>query len=169
MVALEARERSRIVPSMLHVPPSPRAERRKRAEADDILAALGLVDTADQPAATLSTGTRRVVELAGQLALGARVVMLDEPTAGLSQHETEAFAPRLRDIQRDLDAAVLLIEHDMPLVMSVSDRVYCLGAGRVVAEGPPRAVRSDPAVIASYLGTDDRAIVRSGTVAGARR
>jgi ABC-type branched-subunit amino acid transport system ATPase component/ABC-type branched-subunit amino acid transport system permease subunit len=156
MIALEARERSRVVPSMLHVPPSPRAERRKRAEADDILAALGLGDTADQPAATLSTGTRRLVELAGQLALGARVVLLDEPTAGLSQHETEAFAPRLRDIQRDLDAAVLLIEHDMPLVMSVSDRVYCLEAGLVIAEGSPAQVRADSLVIASYLGAEAR-------------
>jgi ABC-type branched-subunit amino acid transport system ATPase component/ABC-type branched-subunit amino acid transport system permease subunit len=154
MVALEARERSRIVPSMLHVPPSPRAERRKRAEADDILAALGLGDTADQPAAILSTGTRRLVELAGQIALGARVVLLDEPTAGLSQHETEAFGPRLREIQRDLDAAVLLIEHDMPLVMSVSDRVYCLEAGLVIAEGSPADVRADPLVIASYLGAE---------------
>ena len=155
MVALEARDRSRVVPSMLHVPPSPRAERQKRAEADDILAALGLADTADQPAAVLSTGTRRLVELAGQLALGARVVLLDEPTAGLSQHETEAFAPRLREIQRELDAAVLLIEHDMPLVMSVSDRVYCLEAGVVIAEGSPAHVRADPLVIASYLGADD--------------
>ena len=154
MVALEARDRSRVVPSMLHMPPSPRAERRKRAEADGILGALGLGDTADQPAAALSTGTRRLVELAGQLALGARVVLLDEPTAGLSQHETEAFGPRLREIQRDLDAAVLLIEHDMPLVMSVSDRVYCLEAGLVIAEGSPAEVRADPLVIASYLGTD---------------
>ena len=155
MVALEARARSRVVPSMLHVPPSPASERRKRADADDILAALGLGDAADQPAAELSTGTRRIVELAGQLALGARVVLLDEPTAGLSQRETEAFGPRLRDIQRDLDAAVLLIEHDMPLVMSVSDRVYCLEAGLVIAEGRPAAVRADPLVIASYLGAAD--------------
>jgi ABC-type branched-subunit amino acid transport system ATPase component/ABC-type branched-subunit amino acid transport system permease subunit len=155
MVALEARQRSRVVPSMLHVPPSPRAERRKRVEADDILDALGLVDTADQAAAALSTGTRRMVELAGQLALGARVVLLDEPTAGLSQHETEAFGPRLREIQHDLDAAVLLIEHDMPLVMSVSDRVYCLEAGLVIAEGSADAVRADALVIASYLGGDE--------------
>ncbi len=155
MVALEARDRSRVLPSMLHVPPSPRAERRKRAEADDILAALALGDTADQPAAALSTGTRRLVELAGQLALGARVVLLDEPTAGLSQRETEAFGPRLREIQRDLDAAVLLIEHDMPLVMSVSDRVYCLEAGLVIAEGSPADVRADSLVIASYLGAAD--------------
>jgi ABC-type branched-subunit amino acid transport system ATPase component/ABC-type branched-subunit amino acid transport system permease subunit len=154
MVALEARERSRVVPSMLHVPPSPLAERRKRAAADDILDLLDLGGTADQPAAAVSTGTRRLVELAGQLALGARVVLLDEPTAGLSHHETEAFGPRLRTIQRDLDAAVLLIEHDMPLVMSVSDRVYCLEAGIVIAEGTPDVVRADRMVISSYLGVD---------------
>ena len=170
MVALEARARSRVVPSMLHAPPSPRAERRKRAEADEILGALGLGDSADLPAAALSTGTRRIVELAGQLALGARVVLLDEPTAGLSQRETEAFGPRLREIQHDLDAAVLLIEHDMPLVMSVSDRVYCLEAGLVIAEGRPADVRADPLVIASYLGADaDPADVGGGTTRNAPR
>ena len=96
MVALEGRARSRLLPSMLHLPPSPRAERAKRAEADEILDGLGLGATADQPVASLSTGTRRMVELAGQVALGARVLLLDEPTAGLSQRETEAFAPRIR-------------------------------------------------------------------------
>ena len=111
--------------------------------------------TADQPVASLSTGTRRMVELAGQVALGARVLLLDEPTAGLSQRETEAFAPRIGEIQRTLDAAILLIEHDMPLVMSVSDRVYCLQAGTVIAEGSPAAVRADPLVIASYLGAEE--------------
>ncbi len=155
MVSLEGRARSRVLPSMLHLPPSPRAERAKRAEADDILASLGLGDTADQPVASLSTGTRRMVELAGQVALGARVLLLDEPTAGLSQRETEAFAPRIGEIQRALGAAILLIEHDMPLVMSVSDRVYCLEAGVVIAEGTPAEVRADPLVIASYLGAED--------------
>jgi len=154
MVALEGRSRSHLVPSMFHVPPSPGAERAKRAEADEILGSLGLGSIAHQPIAELSTGTRRMVELAGQVALGARVLLLDEPTAGLSQRETEAFAPRIREIQQELGAAVLLIEHDMPLVMSISDRVYCLEAGRVIAEGTPAEVRADSLVVASYLGTD---------------
>src|SRR4029078_6233425 len=96
--------------------------------------------------APLSTGTRRIVELAGLLALDARVLCLDEPTAGVAQRETEAFGPLLLRIRDELDASRLVIEHDMPLIMSISDRVYCLEAGRVIAEGIPSSVRDDPAV-----------------------
>jgi ABC-type transporter Mla maintaining outer membrane lipid asymmetry ATPase subunit MlaF len=80
----------------------------------------------------------------------------------LAQRETEAFGPLIVTVQRQLDASVLLIEHDMPLIMGISDRVYCLEAGGVIAEGAPGAVRDNPRVIASYLGTDERAINRSG-------
>jgi ABC-type branched-subunit amino acid transport system ATPase component/ABC-type branched-subunit amino acid transport system permease subunit len=162
LVALEARGRTRLVPSMFALPPALSAERKKRAEADEIMRYVGLDRFSDQFVSNLSTGTRRVTELACQLALGARVLLLDEPTAGLAQRETEAFAPLIRQIRDELDAAVLLIEHDMPLVMQVSDRVYCLEAGRVIAEGAPDAVRHDPLVVASYLGTDVRSIQRSG-------
>ena len=68
------------------------------------------------------------------------------------------------DIKRQLGASVVVIEHDMPLIMSISDRVYCLELGRIIAEGPPNEVRHDPAVVAAYLGTDERAIARSGAV-----
>jgi ABC-type branched-subunit amino acid transport system ATPase component/ABC-type branched-subunit amino acid transport system permease subunit len=162
LVALEARERSRLLPSMFALPPSPSAERKKRAEANEIMRYVGLDRFSDQFVSNLSTGTRRVTELACQLALGARVLLLDEPTAGLAQRETEAFAPLIRQIRAELDASVLLIEHDMPLVMQVSDRVYCLEAGNVIAVGSPEAVRHDPLVVASYLGTDVRSIQRSG-------
>ncbi|MEX2555425.1 MAG: ATP-binding cassette domain-containing protein [Actinomycetota bacterium] len=161
-VALEAREHSELVPSMLALPPSLRAERRKASEAEDLVGFLGLGRFADMFISDLSTGTRRIAELACLLALEARVLLLDEPTAGVAQREAEAFGPLIRRIQTELGATVLMIEHDIPLVMSISDRVYCLGAGRVIASGRPAAVRSDPEVIASYLGTDDRAILRSG-------
>ena len=162
MVALEARERSLLLPSMTALPPSPQAERRKAAEADELIDYLGLGRYADHFIATLSTGTRRIVELGGLLAVDAKVLMLDEPTGGVAQREAEAFGPLIKRIQAELDAAVVVIEHDMPLVMSISDRVYCLEAGEIIAAGSPDEVRSDPAVIASYLGTDIRAIERSG-------
>ena len=163
MVALEARSRSRLVPSMLGLPPSPGDERTKRAEADEIVDYLGLGRYADQLIGALSTGTRRIVELGSLLAVDARILLLDEPTGGVAQRETEAFGPLIKEIQAELGASVVVIEHDMPLVMSISDRVYCLESGQVIAQGAPEQVRNDPLVVASYLGTDERAIQRSGT------
>jgi ABC-type branched-subunit amino acid transport system ATPase component len=92
------------------------------------------------------------------------VICLDEPTAGVAQREAEAFGPLILRIRRELDAALVVVEHDLPLICSISDRVYCLEAGRVIAEGDAEAVRRDERVVASYLGTDERAIRRSGTV-----
>ena len=162
MVALEARSRSRLVASMTGLPPSPGQERAKRAEADEIIDYMGLKRYADHFVATLSTGTRRIVELSSLLAVNARVLLLDEPTGGVAQREAEAFGPLIKNLQAELDAAVIVIEHDMPLVMGISDRVYCLEAGSVIAEGPPEQVRRDPLVIASYLGTSEHAVGRSG-------
>lgn len=162
MTALEARERSLLLPSMLGVPPSPFVERRKKAEAEEIIHYLGLGRYADQLISELSTGTRRIVELGSLIALDTQLMLLDEPTAGVAQKETEAFGPLIRAIRKELGSSILLIEHDMPMVMSISDRIYCLESGSVIAEGSPETVRNDPNVIASYLGTDERAIQRSG-------
>ena len=162
MTALEARERSLLLPSMLGVPPSPFVERKKKAEAEEIIHYLGLGRYADQLISELSTGTRRIVELGSLIALDTQLMLLDEPTAGVAQKETEAFGPLIRAIRKELGSSILLIEHDMPMVMSISDRIYCLESGSVIAEGSPEAVRNDPNVIASYLGTDERAIQRSG-------
>ena len=139
-----------------------RKERAQRSEADELIDFLGLGRYADTYIGDLSTGTRRIVELAGLLALDARVLCLDEPTAGVAQRETEAFGPLILELRRELGASMLVIEHDMPLIMSISDRVYCLETGAVIAEGLPDEIRNHPAVIASYLGTDERAIARSG-------
>lgn len=163
-VALEARQKSLLLSSLLALPPSPRVERVRRAEASEIIDFLGLGRYADQLTVNLSTGTRRIVEFGCLLAVAPKVILFDEPTGGVAQRETEAFGPLIRRLQRELRAAVVLIEHDMPLVMSVSDRMYCLEAGSVIAEGTPAEIRQNPRVIATYLGTDERAIERSDSL-----
>ncbi|HET6964548.1 MAG TPA: branched-chain amino acid ABC transporter permease/ATP-binding protein [Acidimicrobiales bacterium] len=167
-LALEAHGRSELLPSLLALPPGRRTERWQRAESDHYIDFLGLGRYADASISDLSTGTRRIVEICCLVAQGARLLLLDEPTAGVAQRETEAFGPLIRSVQQELAATLVVIEHDLPLVMGISDRMYCLAAGRCIAEGPPDAVRSDPQVVAAYLGTDERAIARSGVTPGGR-
>jgi ABC-type branched-subunit amino acid transport system ATPase component/ABC-type branched-subunit amino acid transport system permease subunit len=163
LVALESRDGAGAFATALALPRANRSSRASQAAVADLIEMLGLIHYRDHHIGDLSTGTRRVVELAGLLALDAKVLCLDEPTAGLAQRETEAFGPLIVTVQRELGASVLLIEHDMPLIMGISDRVYCLEAGMVIADGAPKDVRDNPRVVASYLGTDERAINRSGT------
>ncbi|MCY3578259.1 MAG: ATP-binding cassette domain-containing protein [bacterium] len=160
-VALEARERTPFFATAASLPSSIRFSRAQRNAADEIIDFLGLGRYGDSYVGDLSTGTRRIVEIGGLLALDAHLLCLDEPTAGVAQREAEAFGPLLVSINSELQSSMLIIEHDMPLIMSVSDHVYCLEAGQVIADGTPDQVRSDPRVVASYLGTDDRAIARS--------
>ncbi len=168
-VACEARGRSGLLETAMFSPRARTRSRQQRATAAELIDFLGLGRYADRAISELSTGTRRIVELAGLLALDARVLCLDEPTAGIAQREVEAMGPLLVEIRKELGAAMLVIEHDMPLLMAMSDRIYCLDRGRVIAAGTPTVVRQDPAVIASYLGMDDRAIQRSGATAGEPR
>jgi ABC-type branched-subunit amino acid transport system ATPase component/ABC-type branched-subunit amino acid transport system permease subunit len=163
LVALCSRGHPGLAATAFGFPKARRHATASQSEVSDLIDFLGLSRYRDHYISDLSTGTRRVVELAGLLALDAKVLCLDEPTAGLAQRETEAFGPLIKTIQKELAASVLLIEHDMPLIMGISERVYCLEAGRIIADGPPVQVRANPKVIASYLGTDERAIVRSGT------
>ena len=162
LVAVEAKAGSGLLPSALGLPKARRHSKAAKAEVAELVDFLGLGRYQDHYISDLSTGTRRIVELAGLLALDAKVLCLDEPTAGLAQRETEAFGPLIVAIRQELSASVLLIEHDMPLIMGISGRVYCLETGRIIAEGTPQQLRDDPKVIASYLGTDERAIARSG-------
>jgi ABC-type branched-subunit amino acid transport system ATPase component/ABC-type branched-subunit amino acid transport system permease subunit len=159
-LALEARRRTSFWGSLLWLP-SIRPERAKHAEASELIDFLGLGRYADRYIAELSTGTRRIVELTTVMAVAPRVICLDEPTAGVAQREAEAFGPLILRVQQELDATLVVVEHDLPLILSISDRVYCLEAGQIIAEGPPQDIRDNPRVVASYLGTDERAIQRS--------
>jgi len=160
-LALEARKRTSFWGTALFLPHSSRLERRRHTEAAELIDFLGLGRYADRFVAELSTGTRRIVELAALLAVAPRVICLDEPTAGVAQREAEAFGPLIKRVQQELDATLIVVEHDLPMILSLSDRVYCMEAGKVIAEGSPHEVRNDPSVVASYLGTDERAIQRS--------
>jgi ABC-type branched-subunit amino acid transport system ATPase component len=153
LAALEAEDPSDLVPSLLALPPSRRGERHKDEDAAEIMHYLNLTGYAEHAVAELSTGTRRVLELACLMALRPSVLLLDEPTAGIAQREVEAYGKVIKRLQDATGAGILLVEHDIPLLMDLCDRVYCLDNGRVIAEGPPETVRRDPAVVAAYLGT----------------
>jgi branched-chain amino acid transport system ATP-binding protein len=132
------------------------AEDQERSLAMDLLARLGVDSQDRRPADTLSYGGQRRVEMARALATEPRLLLLDEPTAGMNRAETDRLGQTIRELVRP-DRAILLIEHDLPLIMAVCDRVTVLNFGRVIAEGTPGAVAQDAAVIEAYLGREDDA------------
>ena len=123
------------------------------AEVDRLTALVGLEGERDAFVHELSTGTRRLVDLACAVAHRPRILLLDEPTSGIAQSESAALAPLLLQVRDELDATLVVIEHDLTFLQSIADRLLALDLGRVVAEGEPRAVLADPAVVAAYLGT----------------
>ncbi|HYZ99405.1 MAG TPA: ATP-binding cassette domain-containing protein, partial [Acidimicrobiales bacterium] len=153
------------VAATLRLPSVADSEEQVWARVDQLIELLGLGAYRDKFVRELSTGTRRVVDLACVLAQGPSVVLLDEPSSGIAQREAEALAPMLRRVRAQLGASLLVIEHDLPLLGSLADRMIALDLGRVVAEGTPAEVVEHPAVVASYLGTDETAIARSGASA----
>ena len=150
------------VAATLHLPSVADSEELVHARVDELIELLALGAYRDKFVRELSTGTRRVVDLACVLAQGPSVLLLDEPSSGIAQREAEALAPMLRRVRDELGASLLVIEHDLPLLGSICDRMIALDLGRLVAEGTPAEVVEHPAVVASYLGTDEAAIVRSG-------
>jgi branched-chain amino acid transport system ATP-binding protein len=141
-----------VLASLLSLPRVSRAERRIASIADGIVGSLGLAPYRDQLTSDLSTGTRRLVELAVMVALRPRVLLLDEPSAGISAAETDNLVPLLLAIKARLGCSVVLIEHDITLMRRVADRIAALDAGEIVAVGPAEEVLHHPRVIESYLG-----------------
>ncbi|GAC1540003.1 MAG: hypothetical protein NVS3B12_26610 [Acidimicrobiales bacterium] len=151
-----------VVSSALSMPWVRRSERSTRTRVDDLIELMGLGAFRDKFVSELSTGSRRIVDLAVIMAHHPNVLLLDEPSSGIAQRETEALGPLLLRIRAETGTAMILIEHDMPLVRSVSDRILALETGRVLLIGEPDEVLSDPRLVSAYLGTDMAVVERSG-------
>ncbi len=162
-IALERHIRTKDpVAAALGSPATKASEKKVKERVDELLEVMNLGAFANKFVSELSTGSRRVVDLACTMAFEPKVLLLDEPSSGIAQKETEALGPLLLDIRDRTGAALLVIEHDMPLITGVADHMIALELGRVIATGDPEAVVSDPRVVESYLGGDDAVIHRSG-------
>jgi ABC-type branched-subunit amino acid transport system ATPase component/sugar phosphate permease len=162
LVALE--QRLEVTGTVVHaaaLPPARRAERRLRARAERLVELLELGSYRDKFVKELSTGLRRIVDLACVLAAEPTVLLLDEPSSGIAQAEAEGLAPLLRRVRFETGCSILLIEHDMPLISAVSDELLALDRGRVVIRGRPDDVLNDERVVESYLGASESVITGS--------
>lgn len=150
-IAAALRIRSSYLAAMFRLPRHYRAERALSQAALDGLAFVGLADRRNELARNLPYGQQRRLEIARALATQPTLLLLDEPAAGMNPHETEDLMALIRRI-RDHRVTVLLIEHDMALVMKISDRIACMNFGSKIAEGTPPEIQANPAVVGAYLG-----------------
>ncbi len=163
LCALDQRlEVKNVVMNAMSVPQVRKAERRVRVRAERLIELFELQSYRDKFVKELSTGLRRIVDLTCVMATNPKVLLLDEPSSGIAQAEAEGLAPLLRRVRYETGCALLIIEHDMPLISALSDELIALDQGAVVTRGQPEEVLNDERVIESYLGTSQEAIQRSG-------
>jgi branched-chain amino acid transport system ATP-binding protein len=152
MIAQHLHTRSGIFTGVLGLPPAPQEERRVRRKALELLDLVGLGDRAQEMAQNFAYGDQRRLEIARALALEPQVLLLDEPAAGMNPNEKQQLSAFIRQVRDQFNLTILLIEHHVPLVMGLCDRIAVLDFGELIALGNPAAVKDNPAVIAAYLG-----------------
>ncbi len=155
------RRQTGTIAALLPLPVVRQAEARVREQAKEWLNLVGLADKADWPADALAYGEQRRLEIARALAQQPKLLLLDEPAAGLNPRETEDLMALLTSL-RDLGITLFIIEHDMNLVMGLSDRIVVLDQGQVIASGEPKEIRNDPRVIEAYLGREEEEEIGGG-------
>jgi branched-chain amino acid transport system ATP-binding protein len=152
MVPLDASSRRGVISDLLRLPGTAFEERTAQEKGRAILHFLDLGDYADTPAGDLSVGLRRRLEIARALCLKPRLLLLDEPGAGLDARETAELARVLASVRARFDVTMLVVDHDMALIMRICNRIYVLDNGEIIAEGPPEQIRENPEVVRAYLG-----------------
>ncbi len=169
-VALERHLVSKdIVAAAMHLPATYESELAAGRRVEELIELMNLGAFREKLTGELSTGTRRIVDIACILAQDPQIVLLDEPSGGVAQRETEALGPLLERVQEYTGCSILIIEHDMPLLTSICDRMIALETGAVIAVGTPKQTLNHPRVVESYLGTNEAAIMRSGSKRPSRR
>jgi branched-chain amino acid transport system ATP-binding protein len=153
--AQQLHDKDNLLTTLLTWPSFQARENRLAQESLEQLGLFELSDRADQPATSLPYGDQRRLEIVRALALRPRLLLLDEPTAGMNPHESMEVLQLIRQIRERYDLTIIIVEHNMPVVMQLSHRIQALNYGQIIAEGSPEEIRSNPQVIEAYLGASE--------------
>lgn len=154
IIARHIHTNSSVLTGVLSLPPAPKEELKTKQKALELLDLVGLSDRLEEKARNFPYGDQRRLEIARALALDPQVLLLDEPAAGMNPHEKHSLSEFIRKVCTDFNLTVILIEHHVPLVMGLCDRIAVLNFGKLIALGNPAKVRTDPSVIEAYLGAE---------------
>ncbi|MBO3461078.1 ABC transporter ATP-binding protein [Aetokthonos hydrillicola Thurmond2011] len=154
IIARHLHTKSGMLTGVLGIPPAPQEEQKTRQKALELLDLVGLSNRTAQKAKNFAYGDQRRLEIARALALEPQILLLDEPAAGMNEHEKQELSLFIRNLREQFNLTIILIEHHVPLVMGLCDRIAVLDFGQLIALGEPSVVRNDPAVIEAYLGNE---------------